>query len=194
MPARLNIRNSMQINNTKILVGITGCIAAYKTCDLVSLLMKQDCQVRCVMTHHATNFIAPLTFQTLSKDRVYVDQFEYNAQKGPVHISLSDFADVIIIMPATANVLAKINAGIADDLLTSLVLSRACPLIVVPAMNTRMWENPITQKNIRLLREQGVHFVDPVEGTLSCGDVGMGHIASTDEVFACIKTILTERK
>jgi phosphopantothenoylcysteine decarboxylase/phosphopantothenate--cysteine ligase len=178
-------------NDTRqIIVGVTGGVAAYKACELVSTLVKENYAIRCIMTENATKFITPLTFQSLSQERVFVDQFEYDPFKGPLHISLVDFADLIVIMPATANFIAKVAVGIADDLLTSVVLSSPKPLIVVPAMNTAMWDKKVTQENVEKLRERGIVFVGPVSGRLSCGTTGMGHIAATADVAKVIRDII----
>ncbi|MBN1493272.1 MAG: phosphopantothenoylcysteine decarboxylase [Candidatus Omnitrophica bacterium] len=177
-------------NDRQIIIGITGGIAAYKTCDLVSSLIKQDYAIRCIMTECATKFITPLTFQSLSQERVFVDQFEYNPYKGPLHISLVDFAQLIVVMPATANFISKVAVGMADDLLTSVVLSSPKPLIVVPAMNTEMWNKAVTQENVRKLKERGIIFVGPVSGRLSCGTTGIGHVALVADVIKAINKVI----
>ena len=176
----------MPNRSRRIIVGVTGGVAAYKACDLVSTLVKEDVEIRCIMTENATKFVSPLTFQSLSQERVFVDQFEYDPFKGPLHISLVDFAHLIVVMPATANFIAKVAAGIADDLLTSVVLSSPKPLIIVPAMNTEMWDKAVTQENVQRLTARGITFVGPVSGRLSCGRTGMGHIAATSDVIKVI--------
>ncbi|MFC1809232.1 flavoprotein [Candidatus Omnitrophota bacterium] len=175
------------LSKKQIIVGITGGIAVYRTCDLVSTLVKQNYVIRCIMTESATKFVTPLSFQSLSQERVFVDQFEYSPDKGPLHISLVDFAELIVIMPATANFIAKVAAGIADDLLTSVVLSSPKPLIIVPAMNTEMWEKAVTQENVEKLKKRENIFVGPIRGRLSCGTVGMGHIAETKDIIDVVQ-------
>ena len=176
-----------------VICGVTGGIAAYKVCDVIANLVKKEVAVRCIMTKNATQFITPLTLQTLTRERVLTDQFEYDPRLGPVHISLSEFAQLLLIMPATANVIAKMAQGIADDLLTTVALSSTCPIVVVPAMNTRMWEHEATQNNVAILKRRGISFVGPVEGRLSCGTVGIGHIAESDDVLAAIYEYLQPR-
>lgn len=159
-----------------VLVGVTGCIGAYKACELVRQLQKAGMRVKVTMTEHATHFVDPLTFRSLTHEPVAVGLFDDPAD--PIHhISLAEEADAFIIAPATANVIAKLSAGIADDLLTTTALACTCPLLVAPAMNVHMFENAITQQNIEALRRRGIDIIEPESGYLACGDIGKGRLA-----------------
>lgn len=160
-----------------VLFGVTGGIACYKAAQLVSDLVKLHCNVHVVMTKNATEFIAPLTFETLTGNRPVVDTFDRSFPHEVKHISLADQADLVLIAPATANVLAKLAHGLADDMLTTTVLACDCPKIAAPAMNTRMYENPVTQDNLATLRRYGWQLVEPASGRLACGAVGKGKLA-----------------
>ena len=170
----------------RITLGITGSIAAYKACELVRCFVKAGDEVRVVMTNAATKFVTPLTFQTLSRNPVGVDPFALPAEWKPEHISLADAADVLVIAPATANVIAKMAHGIADDLLTSVALATKAPIWVAPAMNDGMWSNPATQENIGTLKSRGVGFVSPGVGELACGTSGPGRMAEPEEIFKAV--------
>jgi len=159
-----------------VLLGVTGGIAAYKAAELASLLVKQHASVEVVMTEHATKFIAPLTFEQLTGNRVSVDTFDRNFVHQVEHISLAHRTDLVIIAPATANVIAKCAHGLADDMLTTTVLACRCPKLMAPAMNTNMYENPVTQENLETLRRYGWTVIEPAEGRLACGDVGRGKL------------------
>lgn len=159
-----------------ILVGVTGCIAAYKSCELVRALQKAGLRVKVVMTPHATEFVGPTTFRALTHEPVAVGLFDEPGD--PIHhVSLAQECDAFLIAPCTANVIAKIACGIADDLLTTTALATRAPLIIAPAMNVNMYENVATQTNIERLKARGVHFVEPDEGYLACGDSGKGRLA-----------------
>jgi phosphopantothenoylcysteine decarboxylase/phosphopantothenate--cysteine ligase len=178
----------------KVLLGITGCIAAYKSCSLVNILKKEGFEVKVVMTESATKFVAPLTFQTLSNSPIYIDMFE-NIDKTKVeHIHLADWCDVFVIAPATANTISKIALGLADNLLTTITMAlpRKTPVVIAPAMNVHMWENPIFQKNLSELKKQGDKyvFIEPQEGKLACGYDGKGKIAEITEIVDTVKNIL----
>ena len=147
------------LTGKKIVVGVTGGIAAYKACDLVSRLKKRGAQVRVVLTEHACQFVQPLTFETLSGNPAYTDSFDRKYEIG--HVALAKWADLLLIAPATANCMAKMACGIADDLLSTTCLAVRCPVLVAPAMNSAMWRNPATQANLALLRSRGVRFVGP---------------------------------
>lgn len=182
------------LKDKKVLVGVSGGIAAYKSCSLVNFLLKEGAEVKVVMTKAASHFVTPLTFQSLSHGQVYVDMWDaaYDPQKIE-HIDLSHWADVIVVSPATANTIAKVSCGIADNLLTLVVLSSRSetPVLFVPAMNTHMLHNPITQRNIGTLKEFGrYHFMDTRKGTLACQDEGEGKIAKNEDVVEMIKKIL----
>ena len=166
-----------------VILGVTGGIAAYKSAWLTSLLVKAGADVQVVMTEHAREFIAPLTFEALTNQRCHTDTFDRNHEYSTEHVSLASRADAVIIAPATANVIAKLACGIADDMLTTTVLACDCPKIVVPAMNTRMYENPVTQDNLEKLRKYGVTVVEPAAGRLACGDVGKGKMPEPDVLF-----------
>ena len=159
-----------------ILLGVTGGIAAYKAAALASALVKQHAAVEVVMTAHATQFIAPLTFEQLTGNRCMVDTFDRNFSHQVEHIALADRTDLVIIAPATANVCAKLAHGLADDMLTTTVLACTCPKLIAPAMNTKMFENPVTQHNLDALRRYGWEVIAPASGRLACGAVGAGKL------------------
>ncbi len=176
-----------------IVLGVTGGIAAFKAAQLTSNLIKKDMDVEVIMTKNATEFIAPLTFESLTKHNVMVSTFDRVADRSVKHIAIAKRADVFAIVPASANVIAKIVHGLADDMLTTTFLAASCPKIICPAMNTAMYENPITQRNIGLLKEYGMEVVEPESGFLACGDVGSGKLADLNHIedaiiMACIKT------
>ena len=175
------------MSGRKILLGVTGSIAAYKAAELVRLFVKNGDEVTVVMTPAATEFVRPLTFQTLSRNPVYVEQFAPPQAWKPEHIALSDWADAVVVAPATANTLAKMRFGIADNLLTSILLATRAPVFAAPAMNNGMWESAVTQDNIAALKERGVTVIDPDDGELACGVRGKGRIASPDAVFAAVQ-------
>jgi phosphopantothenoylcysteine decarboxylase/phosphopantothenate--cysteine ligase len=147
--------------NRKILLGVTGSIAAYKACELTRLFISDGDEVTVVMTEAATEFVRPLTFQTLSRNPVFIDQFAPPVSWKPEHISLAEAADLVVVAPATANILAKMRYGIADNLLSAVLLATRAPIAVAPAMNTGMWESPVTQENIRELSARGVTVIEP---------------------------------
>lgn len=173
-----------------IILGVTGSIAAYKSADITNILTKSGNNVHVVMTESATKFITPLTLQTLSKNRVYTNMFEDYVPEEIEHISLVSRADLILIAPATANFIAKVANGFADDMLTSLILaSKDVPILICPAMNTGMYENKITKKNINFLKDLGYHFVEPRESKLACGDFGKGALADITEILDRINSL-----
>lgn len=177
-----------------ILLGVTGGIACYKSAMLASALKKQHADVRVVMTRNATEFIAPLTFEQLTGNRVAVDTFDRNHPHSVEHIALADRADLVLIAPATANVLAKLAYGLADDMLTTTVLACTCPKIAAPAMNTKMYLNPVTQDNLRKLRCFGWELLEPGTGVLACGAVGPGRMPEPEELLAvCLHHLSHER-
>lgn len=183
----------MSLKNKNIIVGISGSIAAYKTCGIIRLLIKEKATVIPVMTKKAAEFITPLTVQTLSKNRVYIDMFADNFDWEVEHITLAKKSDLFLIAPATANVIAKISAGLADDALTTLVLSvppAGCPVVICPAMNSEMYKNPVTQKNISYLKKIGYHFVGPEKGELACGDEDIGRMSEPEKIVSVVKKIL----
>ena len=164
------------LQGKNVLLGVTGGIAAYKAADLASRLIKQHACVDVIMTENATKFVTPLTFESITHTRCVTDTFERADSFEVEHISLADKADVLVIAPATANCIAKLACGIADDMLTTTALACDCVKIVAPAMNTKMYENPVTQKNISTLKELGYIIIDPGEGFLACGTVGKGRM------------------
>jgi phosphopantothenoylcysteine decarboxylase/phosphopantothenate--cysteine ligase len=170
-----------------IVLGVTGSIAAYKAAELVRLWVKNGDEVHVVMTPAATAFVAPLTFQTLSRHPVEVDQFAPPAAWQPEHISLASRADLVVVAPATANTLAKLRAGIADNLLTATLLATRAPVFAAPAMNEGMWENPATQENLAALRARGVRIIEPGLGDLACGTTGKGRMAEAEQIFEEVK-------
>lgn len=157
-----------------IILGVTGGIAAYKSAMLTSLLVKQGAKVHVIMTEHAKEFIAPLTFEALTNQRCLTDTFDRNHEYSTEHVSLAREADAMIIAPATANVIAKLAHGLADDMLTTTALACDCPKIIAPAMNTKMYLNPATQRNLKTLEQYGMELAEPLEGRLACADVGKG--------------------
>ena len=157
-----------------VLLGVTGSIAAYKIANLASMLVKMHCDVHVIMTKNATNFIHPITFETLTNNRCIVDTFDRNFQYNVEHVSLAKKADVVMIAPASANVIAKLAHGLADDMLTTTVLACTCKKSVSPTMNTQMYNNPITQDNIQTLRNYNFEVIDPASGFLACRDIGAG--------------------
>lgn len=170
-----------------VLIGVTGCVAIYKTCEIVRQLQKAGVRVKVVMTEHSTNFINPTLFRSLTREPVAVGLFD-DAPGAPIHhVSLAREADLFLIAPCTANVMAKIAHGIADDLLTTTALATTAPLVIAPAMNVHMYENAATQDNMRILSERGVTFIDAESGYLACGEVGKGRLADPTVIaqFVC---------
>lgn len=175
-----------------IVLGVTGGIAAYKAADLTSQLIKRGYQVEVIMTKNACEFIAPLTFTTLTKKLVYTDTFERNVDGEVKHIALAQKADLFVIVPATANVIAKIVHGIADDMLTSTFLAATCKKIIAPAMNTNMYLNPVTQDNLKLCKHYGYEIIEPASGHLACGDSGKGKLPDVKDLLEYIDHAMQE--
>ena len=173
-----------------ILVGVSGGIAAYKTCELVSRLKKAGHDVHVLMTAAAEKFVGPLTFQTLSGNRVVTDLFSLDESPEVHHIALAKKADVFVIAPATANIIAKVAHGIADDMLTSTFLAATCEKLVVPAMNTHMLENPATQANLETLRTRGMHILESASGYLACGDTGKGRMPEASDIYDAVCSLM----
>lgn len=170
----------------KIVVGVTGGIACYKAVEIVNDLVKRDCEVDVIMTKNATKFITPLTFQTLSHNKVVVDMFDEIDKWDTKHITLAQKADIMVIVPATANIIGKIANGIADDMLTTTIMATKAKVIIAPAMNTGMWENPIVQDNIMKLKDYGYEILDTDNGRLACGDIGSGKLLPWQEIVKAI--------
>ncbi len=169
-----------------ILLGVTGSIAAYKACELTRLFVKDGHAVHVIMTQAATRFVAPLTFRTLSRNPVPVDLFDEPDAWVPGHISFAERGDVLVIAPCTANVLAKLAHGLADDMLTATALATKAPLVLSPAMNTGMWEHPATQANLATLASRGATCVDAGTGDLACGTCGKGRMAEPQAIFDAV--------
>lgn len=174
------------LNGKNILLGVTGGIAAYKAADLASKLIKQHANVDVIETENATQFVTPLTFEALTHNKCVTDTFDRDHYWEVEHIALADKADVLVIAPATANVIAKLSCGIADDMLTTTALACTCPKIIAPAMNTNMYENPVTQRNIETLRRLGFIIVTPGDGYLACGTVGKGRMEEPANILDII--------
>jgi phosphopantothenoylcysteine decarboxylase/phosphopantothenate--cysteine ligase len=183
----------MMLKGRKIVLGVTGGIAAYKAAELVRELVKAQAEVHVVMTRNAQAFITPLTFQTLSGNPVTTELFNLIAESEIGHIALADRAEVLVIAPATANIIGKIAAGIADDMLTTIVMATQAPVLLAPAMNVHMWENPICQENIQSLRSRGYHFIDPEAGELACGYEGIGRLAEIPAIVEEIRALLSPK-
>lgn len=178
------------MKNKCIVVGVTAGIAAYKICQLVSSLKKQGNEVHVIMTKEAEKFVTPLTFQTLSNQKVITDMFTVDYTPDVHHISLAKKADLFIVAPATANIIAKISHGLADDMLTTTFLAATCPKLIVPAMNTNMLNNPITQDNIATCQKYGMHIMCSGAGYLACGDVGAGRLPEPEEIEDAIASLI----
>lgn len=182
-----------RLSGKTVLQILTGGIAAYKAPDLIKLLKGEGARVVCVMTDCAKEFVTPTVLRTVSGERVYQEMFPADAPFGVLHTSLAELPDMILVSPATANFIAKLAAGIADDLPSCLCLATRKPIVIVPAMNDGMYTHPMTQRNIAQLKAIGYQFVDPVEGDLACGRVGIGHIASNESVFASVVIALQKK-
>lgn len=187
-------RGTIMENKKTIVLGVTGGIAAFKAAQLTSNLIKKGYDVEVIMTKNATEFMTPLTFESLTKHNVMVNTFEKVADRSVKHISIAQRADVFVIVPASANVIAKIAHGLADDMLTTTFLAASCAKIICAAMNTGMYENPLTQRNMALLREVGMQLVEPGSGFLACGDIGKGRLAELSDIEDAIEMALIKEK
>ncbi|MDO4507517.1 MAG: bifunctional phosphopantothenoylcysteine decarboxylase/phosphopantothenate--cysteine ligase CoaBC [Spirochaetales bacterium] len=174
------------LENKTVLVGVTGSIAAYKAASLVSMLVKSGADVHVLMTQNARKFINEITFETLTGNKCLFDTFDRNFEFKATHVSIAQKADLFIIAPATANVIAKVANGIADDMLTTTFLAAKCPKVISPAMNTAMFENPVTQDNMEKCRHYGYEIIEPASGYLACGDTGKGKMPEPEYLFECI--------
>lgn len=177
-----------------IVLGVTGSIAAYKAVELLRLLQRRGWAVSVVMTEGATRFVTPLTFQTLSRNAVGTGLFDEADGWHPEHISYADRADVLVVAPCTANVIAKLAHGIADDLLTCTALAAKAPLVIAPAMNDNMWAHPATRANVELLKQRGARFVEVDTGELACGREGAGRLAEPEAILAVVEAAWREAK
>ena len=182
------------LKGKNILLGVTGGIAAYKAANLASLLVKQHANVTVIMTENAREFITPTTFDAITGNRTITYTFDRNHEFSTEHISLSDSTDLVIIAPATANVIAKLVHGIADDMLTTTVLACDCPKLIAPAMNTKMWNNPITEDNIKKAREYGFEIIEPDSWRLACGTRGNGRLREPEEILEAITAFISAPK
>ena len=177
----------------KIIIGITGSIAAFKSIKLISDLVKQGYQIEVMMSESATRFVTPVCIQSLTKRKVYVDTFDDENPAIITHVDIVKDADLFMVVPASAHTIAKLAYGMADNMLTSAFLAATCPKLIAPAMNVHMYENPITQKNMQLLKETGVVFVEPISGLLACGDTGNGKLADEDTLLEMIDYMLAPK-
>lgn len=178
------------LKNKNIVIGITGGIACYKTCEIISYLVKEGANVDVIMTKNATEFIAPLTIETLSKNKVVIDMFLKKEHIEVEHISLARKADLILVVPATANIIGKVANGIADDMLSTTIMATTSKVIFAPAMNNVMYNNKIVQDNINKLKKYGYEFIDPIEGNLACGYKAIGKLAEKETIIEFINKIL----
>ncbi|MFQ5424493.1 MAG: bifunctional phosphopantothenoylcysteine decarboxylase/phosphopantothenate--cysteine ligase CoaBC [Phycisphaerae bacterium] len=185
--------NEPELNGRELVVAVCGGIAAYKIATLVSRLVQRGAGVSVAMTEAARRFITPLTFESLTARQVFTSLWEAEGCHDPQHLRLTEAADLLVIAPATANIIGKIAGGIADDLVSTVVMSAACPVLLAPAMNTRMWENPIVQANLETLARHGVRIVPPGEGWLACRTIGTGRMAEPDEIVEHIVSHLRNR-
>lgn len=177
-----------------IVVGVTGSIAAYKAADLVSKLIKREFEVHVAMTHGAQEFVAPLTFQTLSRNPVMTSVFDDKSEWKPGHIDLADRADLLLVAPATANIIAELAHGLAGNPIGEIALATLAPVLIAPAMNGKMWLHAATQDNVKLLRARGVEFIGPEEGLLACGYEGLGRLWNVDDIVERAAQIIAQKK
>jgi len=177
---------------SRVLVGVTGGIAAYKAAAMVSTLVQRGAAVQTMMTEAAARFVTPLTFQTLTRQPVYLTLWSSTEDFRTSHIALSEWAQVCVIAPATADIIGKMAHGLADDIVSTTVLALECPVLVAPAMNTRMWEKKAVQDNVARLATAGYRFVGPAEGRLACGTSGAGRMSEPEEIIAALEVILAE--
>jgi phosphopantothenoylcysteine decarboxylase/phosphopantothenate--cysteine ligase len=181
------------LKGRKVVLGVTGGIAAFKAAELVRLLVKEEVNIHVVMTQHAQAFVTPLTFQTLSGNSVVTDLFTSVEEQKIGHIAWADLAELIVILPATANIIGKIANGIADDFLSTMVMASKAPVLFAPSMNVNMWDNKALQKNIQTLLERGYHFIEPGEGELACHWYGKGRLAELSEVMEKIEDLFSQK-
>lgn len=190
--AAVNRDASADLRGYEVVVAVCGGIAAYKVCTVVSRLAQCGAGVSVVMTEAATKFITPLTFQSLSLRRVFTSAWESEGYHDPQHLRLTESADLFLVAPCTANMIGKIAHGIADDLVSTMVMSTDCPVVLAPAMNTRMWNNPIVQGNVKTLARVGYEIIPPAEGWLACRTVGAGRLPEPEALLEFVDTCLRE--
>jgi phosphopantothenoylcysteine decarboxylase/phosphopantothenate--cysteine ligase len=177
----------------ELTVGVSGGIAAYKICTVVSRLVQRGCGVTVAMTDSATHFVTPLTFQTLTARPVFTSLWQTAPDTDQPHLRLTETADLLLVAPATADLIGKFASGIADDLVTTMMIGRDCPALLAPAMNTRMWQNPIVQRNIAALRELDYTFIEPAEGWLACRTIGQGRMAEPELIIQIVEQQLKKQ-
>lgn len=178
------------LKNKNIVIGITGGIACYKICEIISYLVRDGANIDVIMTKNATEFITPLTIETLSKNKVIIDMFERKEHIEVEHISIARKADVILVAPATANIIGKVANGIADDMLSTTIMATTSKVIFAPAMNNEMYNNKIVQDNIKKLKKYGYEFIDPIEGNLACGYKAIGKLAKKETIIDFLNKII----
>lgn len=178
------------VQGKTIVLGIGGGIAAYKCCDLARSLTRAGADVRCILTRAGAHFVTPLTLQTLTGNPVHTEMFDLIEEKEIGHISLADRASLILVAPATADLIAKVACGICDDLLTTVICASRAPKLVVPSMNVHMWENPIVQENVAKLTKHGFRFLDPDEGDLACGYQGKGRLPEVEAIVRTVESVV----
>lgn len=183
----------MELNEKRVVLGVSGGIAAYKAAELLRLLVRHGADVQVAMTEAATHFVTPTTFQALSGKPVFVDQWDARMPNAMAHIDLSRRADLILVAPASADFIARAANGMADDLLATMVLARDCPLLLAPAMNRQMWENPATQRNVEGLQQDGVVLLGPANGEQACGEVGLGRMLEPEEICEGVLSFLVAK-
>ena len=180
------------LKDKNIVIGMTGGIACYKVCELITHLVREGSNVEVVMTKNATEFITPLTIETLSKHKVITDMFEKKSHVEVEHISLARKADLIVVVPATANIIGKVANGIADDMLSTTIMATPAKVVFAPAMNNEMYNNAIVQDNIAKLKDYGYYFINPIEGNLACGYKAVGKLANKNTIIENIENLLKE--
>ena len=180
------------MSRKEVIIGVTGSVAAYRACDVISRLRKAGHNTTVAMTKEAAEFVTPLLLQQISANQVYADMFGAPQAWEPMHISLAEGAYLVVVAPAAANIIAKLAAGICDDILTCLVISAKAPVLIAPAMNSNMYLHKATQENIRRLKSFGYVFVGPEKGRLVCGATGIGHIASVEEIVKAAEKLLKQ--
>lgn len=185
------MKTKQQTNGSRtVLLGVTGSIAAYKAAEIASQLSQLGHSVHVILTTDATHFIAPLTFKTLTRNPVTVNLYDEELGGRPSHIELADSADLLLIAPATANVIAKLAHGLADDALSAIALATRVPIVLAPAMNGKMWSHPATEENVKILKKRGVRFIGPDKGLLSCGYEGLGRLCDPKSILAEVAQLL----